>query len=127
MKLNSWSLNDLLGLNINDTSCQLFWLSKRQERAVKRAYDFYGPLAYYDGIDDWSRPRKLQHIYLQYIKPLARWRTIHGVYSFPIEMWINRLLGPIMPRGENDGLTPHSEVMTPRYMGDDFGPEPLEA
>lgn len=122
-----WTLKELAALKINDTEGQLYWLTKKQERNVKRAYDFYGPLAYYNSIDDWSRPRKLQHLFLKMVRPLARWRTLSGIYGFPFEMWINQCLGPLMPRGESDGLTLQSDVMTPKLMGDDFGAEPLDA
>jgi len=124
-KKTSWSLDDLVNLPINDMPTKMHWISERHERDVKRAFNFYAPLAFYDTISDWARERPIQRTYLKLLRPLARWRTTHGFYAFPIEMWVNNRFGLELPRGEDDGVTPPDDVLPPpKFMGDTLGPEP---
>ena len=105
----------------------MFWLEERQERDVKRAFCFYGPLAWYDiSVDNSTVGKPIWRFVLKRLRRLARWRVVNGRYAVPFEMWLNSIFGRVLPRGEDDGIGPPDDILdAPRFMGEEFGVEPL--
>lgn len=82
-------------LPINHDQAELFWLSKTEERRVKRLYYHYLPLVYY--FRDHGKPG-LKRWILKRLIDLARIRVRHGVTAFPFEPWLCRIFKRPLPR-----------------------------
>ena len=108
---------ELIDFRVNDEPMVMFWISKRHERDVKRAYAFYAPLLFYQGAIDTAKDRPWWRFMLKRFKPVAEWRLRKGVYHFPFEMWLNRIFGKRMPLGADSGVPPPEDVLPVPEMG----------
>jgi radical SAM superfamily enzyme YgiQ (UPF0313 family) len=108
---------ELLDFRVNDEPLEMFWISERHERDVKRAYGFYAPLLFYKGAVDTAGDRPWWRFMLNCFKPLAAWRVAKGCYMFPFEMWLNRIFGKRMPLGADSGVPPPDDILPTPEMG----------
>ena len=108
---------ELLDFRVNDEPLEMFWISKRHERSVKRAYAFYAPLLFYKGAVDSAKGRPWWRFMLKCFMPLAELRLKHGFYHVPIEMWLNKVFGKRLPLGADSGVPPPEDVLPAPEMG----------
>jgi len=85
----------IVSIPINHDLAELFWLSKAEEKRVKRLYYFYLPLVYY--FRDYGKPG-LKRWILKRIIDIARIRVRYGITAFPFEEWLCKKFNRPLPR-----------------------------
>jgi len=122
------SLQELVDFPVIDMEPgRMFWISERHERIVKRAYFFYGPLAFIPSNCDRDFGHRRWQKVLRLLRPLARWRVRHMRFEFPFEKWLNDRFGFPLVHASDDGINGPDDLLPSPPMGDTFNPRaPLE-
>jgi radical SAM superfamily enzyme YgiQ (UPF0313 family) len=88
----------IIALPLNHDQAELFWLSRAEEKRVKRLYYLYLPLAYYLRYLPNGRLKGPRRWLLQRLIDLARIRVRYGITLLPFEQWLCKFFQLPMPR-----------------------------